>query len=52
MSEAHAEWIDGLFEWMEGDALENGSQGHAFGASFTGVGNKHAVCALWEAFAL
>ena len=25
---------------MEGDALENGSRGHAFGASFTGVGEK------------
>jgi hypothetical protein len=29
-------------------------KGHAFGASFTGVGGKrkHAVCAVWEAFAL
>ena len=25
---------------MEGDATENGSQGHAFDASFTGVGEK------------
>jgi len=27
-------------EWFDGDALENGSQGHAFSASFTGVGEK------------
>lgn len=25
---------------MEGDALENRSQGHAFGTSLTGVGKK------------
>jgi len=37
---------------MEGDAIENGSQGHAFGTSFTGVGGKkYAVCAVWEVFA-
>jgi hypothetical protein len=37
---------------MEGDAIENGSQGHAFGTSFTGVGEKkYVVCAVWEVFA-
>jgi hypothetical protein len=45
--------FDGFFEWMEEDALENGSQGHAFGVSFTGMREKrkHEVCAVWEAFA-
>jgi hypothetical protein len=32
--------FDGFFEWMEEDALENGSQGHALEASFTGMGEK------------
>jgi hypothetical protein len=32
--------FDGFFEWMEEDALENGSQGYAFGVSFTGMGEK------------
>src|ERR1700722_9665393 len=39
--------LDGFFEWMEGDAIENRSQGHAFSASFTGVGEKTcSVCCM------
>jgi hypothetical protein len=47
MRKAHEEWFDGFSEWTEGDALENGSQGHAFGATFTGVEKKKFQCALY-----